>query len=54
MTDWKFDLDEVGPEAESDDDDLGPPIEPGRPSLEHVLPFLGGVALALYIFLQVI
>lgn len=56
MTDWKFDLDEVGPDAEPDESDQpeGPPIEPGSPMVEHVLPFLAGVALALFIFAQVI
>ena len=47
MTDWKFDLDEVGPEAEPDI----PEIEPGRPRLENVLPFLFGVGLAIALLL---
>lgn len=58
MTDWKFDVEDVGPEAEEDDDDstdqIGPPVEPERPAIEHVIPFLAGVALAVYIFLQVV
>jgi hypothetical protein len=54
MSDWKFEVDEVGPEAEEDDDEEEPPIEPGRPALEHVLPFLAGVVLAVYIFMQLV
>jgi hypothetical protein len=57
MSDWKFDLDEVGPEAEEEEaepEEWLPPIEPGRPTLENVIPFLAGVGLALYIFLQLV
>lgn len=59
MTDWKFDVEDVGPEAEEEEEDdtpdqLGPPVEPERPAIEHVIPFLAGVALAVYIFLQVV
>lgn len=54
MSDWKFDLDEVGPEAEEDESPLGGPVEPGSPTIENVLPFLAGVGLALYIFLQLV
>jgi hypothetical protein len=43
MSDWKFDLDEVGPEA----DPQVPTIEPGSPKLENVLPFLLGAAMAI-------
>jgi len=52
MSDWKFDLDEVGPEAE--DETWAPPIEPGSPRMENVIPFLLGIALAVFIFVQVI
>ncbi|WP_198400404.1 DUF7312 domain-containing protein [Halodesulfurarchaeum formicicum] len=45
MSDWKFEVDEVGPEAEPE----VPEIEPGNPRLEHVLPFLLGVGLAIAI-----
>ena len=55
MGDWKFDLDEVGPEAEAEEEEReGPPIEPGSPTLENVIPFLLGIALAAFIFLQVL
>lgn len=47
MTDWKFDLDEVGPEAEPQQ----PPVEPGSPRLENVLPFLFGAGLAIALLL---
>ncbi len=43
MTDWKFELDEVGPEAEPE----VPEIEPGSPRLVNVLPFLFGAGLAI-------
>lgn len=65
MTDWKFDLDDVGPDADSTTGEDGekedpdeelwlPPIEPQRPDLENVIPFLAGIGLALFIFLQVL
>lgn len=47
MSDWKFELDEVGPEAEPEPD----PIEPGSPKLEHVIPFLLGAGLAVAMLL---
>lgn len=53
MSDWKYGLDEVGPEAE-ENGRLGPPIEPDRPSIENVIPFVAGMVLAVYIFLQVL
>ncbi|MFW6384280.1 MAG: DUF7312 domain-containing protein [Halodesulfurarchaeum sp.] len=43
MSDWKFDLDEVGPEAEPET----PSIEPGSPAAENVIPFLLGAAMAI-------
>lgn len=53
MSDWKFDLDEVGPEAaQAEDPSL--PVEPGTPRLENVIPFLAGIALALFVFSQVL
>lgn len=54
MSDWKYDLDEVGPEAEEEERRVGPPIEPDSPRLENVIPFVAGMALAIYIFLQVL
>ncbi len=50
MSDWKFDLDEVGPEA----DPQAPAIEPGSPSLENVLPFLLGAGMAIGMLLLAI
>lgn len=47
MTDWKYEIDEVGPEAE----DPEPEIVPGSPKLEHVLPFLLGAGLAITLLL---
>ncbi len=58
MSDWKFDVDDVGPEGEEEEAEnggqFGPPVEPERPAIEHVIPFLAGVGLAVYIFLQVV
>ena len=47
MSDWKYDLDEVGPEAEP----TVPDIEPGSPRLENVLPFLFGAGMAIALLL---
>lgn len=38
---WRYELDEVGPDAEADSRD----VEPGSPSAENVVFFLLGVAL---------
>ncbi|MFB6266420.1 MAG: hypothetical protein ABEI31_02070 [Halodesulfurarchaeum sp.] len=51
MSDWKFDLDEVGPQAEAAAE---PPIEPERPELENLVPFLLGVGFAVFLFLQLL
>ena len=40
---WRYDLDDVGPDAESQEN----PIEPGSPSAENVAFFLLGVAFML-------
>lgn len=47
MTDWKYEIDEVGPEAEESE----PTIEPGSPELEHVIFFLVGAGLAIALLL---
>lgn len=49
MSDWKYDLDDVGPEAEPEEPDV-PPIEKGNPSLENVVFVLLGALAALYVF----
>jgi hypothetical protein len=49
MSDWKYDLDEVGPEAEPDEPELAP-VEKGDPSLENVIFVLLGALAALYVF----
>ncbi len=43
MSEWKYDVEEVGPEEPEEPD----PIEPGSPDLEHVIPFLLGAGLAI-------
>lgn len=45
---WRFSLDEVGPESESST------IEAGRPALENVVFFVLGVATALLALLSLI
>jgi len=47
MSDWEYEIDEVGPEAEEADRS----IEPGSPKLEHVIPFLIGAAMAIAMLL---
>ena len=49
MSDWKYDLDDVGPEAEPEEPEL-PPVEKGDPALENVVFFLLGALAALYVF----
>lgn len=44
MSDWQYDLDEVGPDAETNDD-----VEPGTPATENVAFFVLGVGLAIYL-----
>lgn len=41
MSDWQFDLEEVGPEAEDDQ-----AIESGTIEIEHVVAVLAGAGLA--------
>lgn len=51
MSDWEYELDEVGPDAEPDVDDSHRPIEPGSPTIENATFFVLGIALAIYLFL---
>ncbi|MFB6134590.1 MAG: hypothetical protein ABEJ55_06345 [Halanaeroarchaeum sp.] len=48
MSDWKFDLDEVGPDAVVEEAEPEP-VEPGRPTLTGALFVLLGIATALYV-----
>ena len=50
MDDWKFDLDEVGPEGKEVEDTILPPVEPKSPQLENIIPFLLGIGAALLVF----
>lgn len=45
MSDWEFELDEVGPDAEPEEDT----VEPGTPRPENAAFFVLGIALALYL-----
>lgn len=49
MSDWKFELDDVGPGEEPVEDDVDP-VEKGSPELENVVFVLFGVVGALYVF----
>lgn len=57
MSDWKYDVDDVG-----DDDDDPPvdvfaeeePLEPGTPSAENVLFVLLGVLTVVFVFLHLL
>jgi len=49
MSDWKFELDDVGPEADPEESEL-PPVEEGDPTLENTAFVLLGVLVALYVF----
>lgn len=46
MSDWEYELDEVGPEAEPEVE----PIEPGAPSVENAVFFVMGIATAVFLF----
>ncbi|AKH97134.1 DUF7312 domain-containing protein [Halanaeroarchaeum sulfurireducens] len=48
MSDWKYDLDEVGPEGEDEQEQL-PPVEKGTPQFENVVFVLVGVGGAMYV-----
>ena len=50
MSDWKYELDEVGEDAEPDEPD--PELEPGSPSLENVFFVVLGVAATLFALAQ--
>ncbi|MEF8771300.1 DUF7312 domain-containing protein [Halodesulfurarchaeum sp.] len=47
MSDWKYGVEDVGPEAEEPE----PEIKAGSPKLEHVIPFLLGAGLAIALLL---
>lgn len=49
MPDWKFDVDEVGPEAEVDRS-----IEPESPSMENVAFVLLGVLTTVFLFARLV
>lgn len=50
MSDWQFELDEVGPDAEPDEQR----VEPGSPSLENVAFFVLGIALAIFLVVSML
>lgn len=52
MSDWKYDLDEVGEDA--DDEHERETLEPGSPSLENAVFVLLGVFVTLFVFFQLI
>ncbi|WP_115865124.1 DUF7312 domain-containing protein [Halorussus litoreus] len=60
MSEWKYDIDEVGEDAEGDDPDEEPdrrergPIEPGSPTAENVLFVTLGIATMLFVFARLV
>ena len=53
-SEWRFGLDEVGPDADPDPEYEREPLEPGSPSLENVAFVLLGVVGTLLLFLTAI
>ena len=52
MSDWKYDLDEVGDDAPADE--LDEPLEPGSPSMENAAFVLLGVLSMLFVFVRIL
>ena len=53
MSDWKYDLDEVGDDGDPDDGP-GEPLEPGSPSMENAAFVLLGVLSMLFVFVRIL
>ncbi|MFH5797631.1 hypothetical protein [Haladaptatus sp. CMAA 1911] len=56
MSDWKYDVDDVGEDADDASPDIfaeEEPLEPGSPSAENVLFVLLGALTVVYMFLHV-
>ncbi|PSP56582.1 hypothetical protein BRC82_01505 [Halobacteriales archaeon QS_1_67_19] len=55
MSDWKYDVEDVGEDADADDDaDVPETLEPGSPSAESAFFVALGVAATLFVFAQVL
>ena len=54
MSDWKYDLDEVGEDAEPDEEERDLNLEPGSPSLENAFFVALGAATTLLVFARAI
>ncbi len=59
MSDWKYDVDDVGEDADDTSLDAfaeveDEPLEPGSPSAENVLFVLLGALTVLFVFLHVV
>ena len=50
MSDWEYDLDDVGPDGVVEDEEVLPPVEKGSPSLENSFFVIAGVLAAVYVF----
>jgi hypothetical protein len=54
MSDWKYDLDEVGEDAEPDEEEIEQNLEPGSPTLENAVFVALGAATTLIVFAHAI
>jgi hypothetical protein len=54
MSDWKYDLDEVGDDASPTADERDEPLEPGSPSIENAAFVLLGVLSMLFVFVRIL
>lgn len=53
-TEWRFRVDEVGPDGVTEDTSTLGPIEPGDIQLEHAIFVVAGVALAISVLLTAV
>ncbi|WP_440007824.1 DUF7312 domain-containing protein [Halomicrococcus sp. SG-WS-1] len=54
MSEWKFDVDEVGDDADEPDRDDAPEMEPGSPSLENAAFVLLGALSMLFVLVRLV
>jgi hypothetical protein len=54
MSEWKFDVEEVGDDADEPDRDDGERMEPGSPSLENAAFVLLGALSMLFVLVRLV